>query len=611
MHRRRTYLSVPALVATLLLMASAAASAAPSVSVSSGVRGAGQLWVGGTVKGAKGARAAVELRADQGRLRRASAGRVRAGRFSAQVTFPPSARSLRMRVVITPASRSNSVRRSPWRTLQVAGVPPASPLTVLEPGQVTGVSGGQLTLAAGVQASVGQVLVSGPSPTLPLGLLARVTSLAAGPGGVTAQTEPAAITDVLPAGSVDLVVPAGPRATAARTERRVGCEARLPGLGGGVMDIDHTASLSAGGRLRASWKWGLPPTLEIESELSQTLTYTARLSAGAAVSCDLARLQLNAAPMRLGSITTVVGGVPVVLTIQGNVFLRGSAQLQSGASAGVSGKLTARAGVRVRGDQVDPIGDRKPDFQPAAPRGDIDGEAQVSIEPTLDAYLYNLAGPSADLSTGLTLTAGPTLAPTWKLTAPITAGARLSLTAFGQRRETGRLKVFSRDLTIASSSTVGSLFGIACASSDPQISQLRASGVTCDTAMSVAQSYADGEDTSDWDCSPTSKRGPIICEKEESGIAFSLSRSGGQLTCGEIASVTGRVKIISNGPSCTTARETMNAYFSSARDGQCQGNACVITIRGYTCSANTAAAAAATGIAARCTRADQRIEART
>lgn len=608
MHRRRTYLSAPALVAILLLVASAPVSAAPSVSVSSGVRGAGQLWVGGTVKGSKGARAAVELRVDQGRLRRAPAGRVRAGRFSAQVTFPPSARSVRVRVVITPDSRSRSVRRSPWRTLQVAGVPPAAPLTVLEPGQVTGVSGGQLTLAAGVQASVGQVLVSGPSPTLPLGLLARVASLTANAGGVTAQTEPAAITDVLPAGSVDLVVPPGPRATAARAQRRVSCEARLPGLGGGAMDIDHSASLSAGGRLRASWKWGLPPTLEIESELSQTLTYTARLSAGAAVSCDLARLQLNAAPMRLGSITTVIGGIPVVLTIQGNVFLRGSAQLQSGASAAVSGKLTARAGVRVRGDQIDPTGDLEPDLKPAAPRGDIDGEAQVTIEPTLDAYLYNLAGPSADLSTGLTLTAGPTLAPTWKLTAPITAGARLSLTAFGQRRETGRLEVFSRELDVASSSTVGALFGIACASSDPRISQLRASGISCDIALSVAQRHAAGSDTGDWDCSSGGPREPVICEHDETAIAFNLE-GGGRLSCGDVAAATGRVKVVSNSVSCQTALDIMKAYFGDAVAGKCEGNACFIEIRGYTCSANTAAIAERSGVAARCRNGEREIEA--
>jgi hypothetical protein len=472
------------------------------------------------------------------------------------------------------------------------------------------VSGGQLTLATGVQASVGQVLVSGPSPTLPLGLLARVTSLAAGPGGVTAQTEPAAITDVLPAGSVDLVVPPGPRATAARAERRVSCEARLPGLGGGVMDIDHSASLAAGGRLRASWKWGLPPTLEIESELSQTLTYTARLSAGAAVSCDLARLQLNAAPMRLGRITTVIGGLPVVLTIQGNVFLRGNAQLQSGASAAVSGKLTARAGVRVRGDQVEPIGDLEPDLKPAAPRGDIDGEAQVTIEPTLDAYLYNLAGPSADLSTGLTLTAGPTLAPTWKLTAPITAGARLSLTAFGQRRETGRLEVFSRDLTIANSSTVGSLFGIACASSDPRISQLRASGITCDIALSVAQNYAKGRDTGDWDCSSGAPREPVICDREETAIAFNLE-SGGRLSCGDLATATGRVKVVSDGASCQTALEIMKAYFGNALAGECEGNACLTTIRGYTCISNTAATAADSGVVARCRKGDRKIEALT
>lgn len=609
MHRRRACCSVLALVATLLLAAPTPASAAPSVSPSYGIRGAGQLWVGGTAKDARGARAAVELRADQGRLRRAPAGRVRAGRFSAQVTFPALARSLRVRVVISPASRSRSVRRSPWRTLQVAGVPPAAPVTVLGSGQVTAATAGQLTLAAGVPASVGQVLVSGPSPTLPLGVLARVTSLSASPAGVTAQTEPAAITDVLPAGSVDLTVPPGPRATAARAERRVSCEARLPGLGGGVMDIDHSASLSAGGRLRASWKWGLPPTLEIESELSQTLTYTARLSAGAAVSCDLARLQLNAAPMRLGSITTAIGGLPVVLTIQGNVFLRGSAQLQSGASAAVTGKLTARAGVRVRGDQVDPIGDLEPDLQPAAPRGDIDGEAQVTIEPTLDAYLYNLAGPSADLSTGLTLTAGPSLAPTWKLTAPITAGARLSLTAFGQRRETGRLEVFSRDLTIASSNTIGALFGIACAANEPNISDLRTSGTSCETAVTVAQSYAASQDTADWDCSPTSRRGPVICEQNEAVVAFNLRTDSGGLACGEINSAIGRVKIVSDGASCTAAREIMKSYFSRALDGQCQGNACVITIQGYTCISNTAATAEETGVAARCRNGERRIEA--
>lgn len=53
----------------------------------------------------------------------------------------------------------------------------------------------------------------------------------------------------------------------------------------------------------------------------------------------------------------------------------------------------------------------------------------------------------------------------------------------------------------------------------------------------------------------------------------------------------------------------MKAYFSGVLDDQCQGNACVITIRGYTCTANTAATAQSSGVAAVCRSGQRRIEA--
>lgn len=93
-------------------------------------------------------------------------------------------------------------------------------------------------------------------------------------------------------------------------------------------------------------------------------------------------------------------------------------------------------------------------------------------------------------------------------------------------------------------------------------------------------------------------------------IAFNLATDSEQQACGELGAPAGRAKIVSDGASCKTARDVMTGYFSAVLDGQRQGNSCVITIRGYTCSANTAAAAGG-GVAARCRTGEREIEALT
>lgn len=53
---------------------------------------------------------------------------------------------------------------------------------------------------------------------------------------------------------------------------------------------------------------------------------------------------------------------------------------------------------------------------------------------------------------------------------------------------------------------------------------------------------------------------------------------------------------------CSTARKVIRSYLRKAKRGDCTGNACHTTARGYACSSNTAADEKRTGISTTCKR---------
>ncbi|MFN7134793.1 MAG: hypothetical protein ACK4N5_22125, partial [Myxococcales bacterium] len=230
------------LLCSVGLLSVGAGPASAKVRAQWGVRGAGQLSFGGQVTGPAARRVVVEYRVDgSGPVRRGRPVRVRGGRFAGELAFKASASRLRVRARTVPRARRGRAQVNRWRSLQVGGLPPVTPVTVLTGGQVLSASPGALVVDASAAVAVGQVLVSGPSPALPLGLLARVTAVASAASGVAVSVEPAALTDVLPAGDLEIAVAEGPRARAARARRSKTsqCQASLPGIGGGgVLSVE-------------------------------------------------------------------------------------------------------------------------------------------------------------------------------------------------------------------------------------------------------------------------------------------------------------------------------------------------------------------------------------
>ena len=85
-----------------------------------------------------------------------------------------------------------------------------------------------------------------------------------------------------------------------------------------------------------------------------------------------------------------------------------------------------------------------------------------------------------------------------------------------------------------------------------------------------------------------------------------------ETACGTVRAVSGEtLRITARGTACSSARGVISAYYSRGRAGECEGGACPLRVRGYSCATRTFAAQQASGISTTCTRAGRVIRTRT
>lgn len=415
----------------------------------------------------------------RGAPRRVERRLARSGRSSLVVPLPSGARAVTARVrVETRNTRVRTVRqrgvvrRVPrrvvrrvaagrWTTMQVTRAARVAPTAAVRPAEVsdvvppTAADAGSVRLSGGsARVAAGQVIALGITPATPDGLFVRVDEVARDGSGATATVVPARITDVVPSGVLDINIPISDVAyldsSEATTEALV-CS------GDRSASATARAELSAGLTLSARWSGGnlfrgrLPQlTADLTGRVQARLDGAISLDGEA--ECTLRPHTLYPKPIRLAAFTAVVGGIPIPVVIDGQVTLTGSAEASGSLSTAVRARAVAEVGATYRGGRLTPRRSFDRSFRFDAPAVNGSGSAQVALSPTIGVRLAGAAGPEFDLTGGLKLTGDLNPAPGepwWKLTAPVSLGARFAFALWGLEVETDRFELWREEVAVA------------------------------------------------------------------------------------------------------------------------------------------------------------------
>ncbi|MCC6606238.1 MAG: formylglycine-generating enzyme family protein [Anaerolineae bacterium] len=125
--------------------------------------------------------------------------------------------------------------------------------------------------------------------------------------------------------------------------------------------------------------------------------------------------EISLAHYNLGTITTFVGLVPVVFTIEMDVYVGIDGSVHVGVTAGVTQETTFTGGLRYEDGDWDPISDFDNDFtfDPPTPSAGVDVKGYGGVE--LSLKLYGVAGPYAAANLYLKLKTDVFADPWWEL----------------------------------------------------------------------------------------------------------------------------------------------------------------------------------------------------
>jgi hypothetical protein len=442
------WFAIGAFVLLLALPASASARGGRGVSaaVPQAVLNGARVVVAGKVH-VRGARnVALEKRSSHGWsvLSRARVRRHGRGKFALSWTAPRRSEVIRIRVV---ALRSHHVAASsPITKVHITSghFAPARTTIVGQPGRVSALpapgQAGTLTLNGVVKVQPGHVLAFGYSANTPDGFLGLVQAVTIVGGKTVIQTQPATLEqagargvldlstfhEVLPSGAVD-PAPLGRSARIAASEGVFN-----PDIAEGI-SCSGGVSASLTGRVSVSVTPALHASFSLTSGLTSadfTLTGTAQASIKALLdakaSCSLERTPLLAEPLHIATFTGAVGPIPVVVVLQGQVYVEAAISGQAKACTSVSGSASVKGGVGYSGGGFHPIwSGPNTSFTFKPPTVSADASAGASVKPALQMLLYGVGGPELGVRAGLEFEADTTKDPWWTLTAPFSVDASL------------------------------------------------------------------------------------------------------------------------------------------------------------------------------------------
>jgi hypothetical protein len=441
-----------ALATAAPVSAVAAGRTAPRTSVSARgprrVAPGGVLEVAGHVRGLPlHARVSLERRHD--RRWRTVMSRRAVPRYLLHLHTPRQRGALWVRVVVRRGSRRIAVSR-PLRVMIARGAPTTAgagtSATVVHPGDVTSVpapgAAGPVVLSGSQAVDVGSVLASTIGPRTPDGFLGKVTSVTHRGGDTVVQTVPTTLQAAVPEGSIDLanatpraVIRSGasnaPSSSAAhpRAAEPATLTQRLTKAftcqGEASVEASGSVALTATPEFKASWRlFG-----GMSASFSETVRASADLSTqgAAAADCTLDKTGLFRDPKVLGRYVAFVDAVPVVIVLDGQLFLDGSVSAAGSITAGIQGSASATGGIGYEKGRFSPIGPKTSvTFGAEGPTIDAKASVGAHLTPELRILLYGAGGPVFDAKTGLDLNADISKTPWWSVTAPFTVTARLS-----------------------------------------------------------------------------------------------------------------------------------------------------------------------------------------
>jgi hypothetical protein len=375
--------------------------------------------------------------------------------FDLSWQVPGSAGSVRLRVAALVAGKTVALSSRSVRVVSKSAharpvvQQPRAVRSLPTPGQP-----GQVVLSGTPTVTPGQILAIGYSPGTPEGFLGQVQSVSTQSGQTVVQTVPATLGQAVGNGHLDLadLKQVGAGAAYARS-----ADARVAGDSVFNPDIGKSFGCGAGGSLSlgGSVTLGAKPSLKASFSLFHGLTSASfsadvtasadiKASATAGASCTLEQTPLLAAAQPIATFVGVVGVVPVVIVLQGQVYVDGSASAQAAVNTDVHASASLTGGISYDHGSFSAI---KPSFTPTwgFDPPTLSGTASVSlhIEPALQLLLYGVAGPQLSLTTGLDFNANTATTPWWTLTAPLEVDA--SLTAPDLGLSSGNLVLYQKN----------------------------------------------------------------------------------------------------------------------------------------------------------------------
>jgi hypothetical protein len=334
---------------------------------------------------------------------------------------------------------------------------------------------GTVILNGKVNIKPGHVLALGYSPTTPFGFLGLVQAVSVQGSQTVLQTRPATLEEAGAQGVLDLasfheVLPSG-----AVDRIALGRSARIADSSG-VFNPDISKGISCNDGASASLKGkvslSVTPAFHADFSLLSglksadfTLTGTAKASltatAQASAGCKLESTALLAEPLHIATFVGAVGAIPVVIVLQGQVYVDASISGKAKACSSVSASASLKGGVGYANGNFSPIfsgPNTSFNFQP--PTASANGTADANVEPALQMLLYDVGGPQLGVKAGLEFSADTTADPWWTLTAPFSVNA--SLVAPSLDLDSGELTLYEHtfDITQADGAFLGADYPI-------------------------------------------------------------------------------------------------------------------------------------------------------
>ena len=176
---------------------------------------------------------------------------------------------------------------------------------------------------------------------------------------------------------------------------------------------------------------------------STSLSATVHASSG----CTLNSTPLLAHPLHIATFAGAIGPVPVVVTLQGQLYIDASLAASADATSGLSATASITGGVAYSKGRFSPIlAGPNASFKFNPPTLGGNAQASAHVEPALQALLYGVAGPQLSVTTGPEFKADTASSPWWTLDAPFKVQA--SLTAPVLNLNSGKLTLYSHTFHI-------------------------------------------------------------------------------------------------------------------------------------------------------------------